>query len=228
MAFNQIPVIGLIPARAGSKGIKDKNIIELRGKPLIAYSIEAGIKSNFVDNVVVSSDSLNILDISAQIGATVINRPAHLATDSANINDCIFHAIQELNLEQAYIILLQATSPLRSAEHIDAAFELLKEQNAKNLVSVFEVNHHPYKSYLHEGKYLKPLISKEYLHKNRQELPNVYQPNGAIYIFTVENFLIQQRIPDEEVIPYIMPQAISIDIDTYDDLKHIEYYIEEH
>lgn len=218
-------MIGLIPARSGSKGIKNKNISLVKNKPLIQYSIEAGLESKHIDKVVVTSDSKKIIDISKEIGAKIIERPKELAKDTSNINDVIKHAIEEMKISEGYISLLQPTSPLRTSDDINNAFNRLKSENADNLVSVCTIEHHPYKSYIPSGKFITPLFKEEYLNKNRQELPTTYRPNGAIYIFQIQDFLVKGKIPNEAVIPLVMSAESSIDLDNNIDMVLIQHYL---
>ena len=118
-------ILAVIPARGGSKRLPNKNILDLAEKPLIAWSIEAGLNSKYIDTVVVSSDSDDILDISKKFGADIIKRPDELASDTATSFDAIKHTIENTIETFDYVILLQPTSPLRNNSHIDEAFELL-------------------------------------------------------------------------------------------------------
>jgi len=121
--------LAIIPARGGSKRLPRKNVLNLNFKPLIAYSIEAGIGSKYVDDLVVSSDNEEILNISKALGADTIVRPNYLASDTATTFDAIRHALENIS-GYDYIVLLQPTSPLRTSKHIDEAIELLDEKNA--------------------------------------------------------------------------------------------------
>ncbi|WP_417319154.1 cytidylyltransferase domain-containing protein [Emcibacter sp.] len=222
MSFNNIPVVAIIPARAGSKGIPDKNITPVCGKPLIQYSIDAALGSKYIDRVVVSSDGQKILETAQNLGAEQLQRPAELATDQASSHLLISHAIQALGLENSYIILLQPTSPLRTSAHIDDAFIEMAHRNAENLISVYQPPETPYKAYkLTDDGYLTGLISKEAPYMRRQDLPPAFFPNGAIYIFSAKNFLKEDKIPSEKVIPFEMTPGDSIDVDTPEDIARI-------
>ena len=143
----QKKVLAIIPARSGSKGIKDKNIINLNGKPLIAYSIEAGLKSKYIDKVVVTTDGEEIAKVARAYGAEVpFMRPDYLSSDTAKTIDAVMHCIEEmkrLGEEYDYIVLLQPTQPLRQSWHIDEAIELILEKDEEALVSVSKVKDHP-------------------------------------------------------------------------------------
>lgn len=220
--------MGLIPARGGSKGIPKKNIRLLDGVPLISYSINAGISSNIIDDVFVSSDDSEILNISKNNGAKIIKRPTHLATNDASTHDVILHAINTLNKNNIYdlVILLQPTSPLRNEKHINEAYNLMLEKNSSSLISVSLPEKSPYKHLLiNEKGFLKGIINNKMTFMNRQDLPKTYLPNGAIYIFSINDFLKKNRIPINKTVPYLMSKEESIDIDQYDDILIAEKYL---
>jgi CMP-N,N'-diacetyllegionaminic acid synthase len=139
--------LAIIPARGGSKGIPNKNIMAICGKPLIAYTIEAGKKSKYIDEVVVSTDSDDIKEIAQKYGAKVpFLRPDELSNDSAKSIDLVLHAIdfyKSNNISYDYVILLQPTSPLRTFMHIDEAVEKLIKYDKTSLVSVCEAAENP-------------------------------------------------------------------------------------
>lgn len=217
-------VLGLIPARGKSKGIPRKNIKNLCGKPLIAWTIEEALKSKKLDNVVVSTDDEEIADIAQKYGADVpFMRPAELAGDSTSGIDTVLHAIDELP-DFDSVLLLQPTSPLRTVEDIYGIIELVKGKKACSAVSVSEAISHPYWTYsLENGKLLN-------LYKNetkllRQDLPPAYNLNGALYLAS-RNFLETKRaFKDESTLAYVMPRYRSVDIDDLDDWDFAEYLI---
>lgn len=222
MAFADKKILGIIPARGGSKGLFRKNIVPLNGLPLIAYSIMAGMQSKYIDTVLVSSDDPEILRIANEYGAHTLKRPSELATDSASIQKVISHAIEKIGKQgEVYdiVVLLQPTSPLRTAEHIDAAFMRLNSCDSTSLISVYKPDKSPYKCFVcSTSGYLEGLISKDAPFMNRQDLPEVFMPNGAIYIFSIADFLKESRIPVNRIVPFIMTTEESIDIDTRADL----------
>ncbi len=218
-------IIAIIPARGGSKEIPRKNIRLMSGKPLIALSIEAALKSKCIDRVVVSTEDKEIAEISREYGAEIIERPKELAKDESSTIDAILHALEVLKAENYnpdIIILLQPTSPLRNAEDIDSAIELFLNSDCESVVSVREVGHSPYWCFEIEDGYLKSLFGDEYLRMRRQELEKVYMPNGAIYISTPENLRKYKGFYCLRTIPYIMPPERSIDIDNEIDLMLAE------
>lgn len=209
--------LAIIPARSGSKGLKDKNIKLLNGKPLIAYTIEAAINSEFFDNIIVSTDSEKYAEISRNIGANVpFLRPDYLSDDKATSTDVIIHALDSLrNIGQEYdnFMLLQPTSPLRKSDDIINSVKIMAEKSANAVISVCEVEHSPiYMNTLDETLSMDgflPMGSST----RRQELPNYYRINGAIYLCKVDYFLKYRDFYKENSYAYIMKGIDSIDID---------------
>ena len=223
-------ILAIIPARGGSKRLPRKNIIDLNDKPLIAWSIEAGLNSKYVDRVIVSTDDIEIAKISEKWGADIpFIRPKELATDTATTVDVIMHAI--INLEEAgerydYIMLLQPTSPLRSVVHVDESIELLVDQNMDNVVGVTEVSH-PYEwtNILPHNMSMDDFISDEAYLTRSQDFPKRYQINGAIYLIKkVALLLCKRMICNTRSVAYIMDTSHSIDIDSLHDLKVAAVY----
>lgn len=215
-------IVAIITARGGSKGLPRKNVLDLCGKPLIAHTIDAAIKSNIFDKIVVTTEDQEIKEVSIQYGAEVINRPAELATDTASSIDVTEHSLTYL-LNQgntfSHFMLLQPTSPLRKENHIKESWEKYINQNANSLVSVVEVNHPPQKMLIENNNgAIVPLTQWEDLTKPRQQLEKAYQPNGAIYICNVEKFLENKNIFEKPLTIYKMNNKCSIDIDSSSDL----------
>lgn len=221
-------VLAIIPARGGSKGIKDKNIYPLCGKPLIAYSIEAAKQSRYIDEILVSTDSEKIANVAKEYGASVpFLRPKELAGDTSKSIDAILHAIGTLkNNKQMFdvLVLLQPTSPLRSTEDIDGALEAFSRNSYKSLVSVSEVNDNPIliRTIDESGK-LKRLLNTD-SSVRRQDMKKYYRVNGSIYINLISEVDVNTSFNDN-IIPYIVPQERAVDIDEMKDLAVAEYYI---
>lgn len=223
-------VVAVIPARSGSKGIPNKNLVELGGKPLISWSIEAAIKSKCIDKIIVTSDGDDILEVASQYDEVVlVRRPEELAQDNTPTAPVIVHALNELTIDQKsydYLILLQPTSPLRTAVDIDGAFESIVKSEANSLISVVEPSHHPLKCFkANDDGFIEGLINNEHPFMPRQELPKVFQPNGAIYIISIEAFLQSESFFTDKTKAYIMPANKSIDVDTMEDIQQIEQQI---
>jgi len=213
--------LAIIPARGGSKRLPRKNILDLCGKPLIVWSIESGIKSKYIDKVVVTSDDKEILDISKKFGASIIKRPDELSCDTATTIDAIKHTIDNVEKNYDYIVLLQATSPLRTEKHLDEAIELLVKKNADAIVSVCEMDHSPlWSNTLDKNLSMKGFLRDEVLNKRSQDLAKYYRLNGAIYICKTEELLKEESFfLKEKVFAYKMDKDSSVDIDDLIDFK---------
>lgn len=209
-------ILGIIPARRRSKGIPEKNIKLLNGKPLIFYTIKEALKSKFLDEVVVSTEDKKIAKIAKNYGAKVIKRPRELARDTTPTIDVILHVLDVLegkNYKPDIVVLLQPTSPLRKADHIDSAIDLFLRKNCDFLVSVCQTKKPPHWWFKIERDYMKPILSYKGPTKRRQDLPKTYIPNGAIYISTPEKLRKSSNYFNGRTVPYIMSLEESIDID---------------
>jgi CMP-N,N'-diacetyllegionaminic acid synthase len=222
MLNHKNPVIALIPARGGSKGVPRKNVASLAGKPLIAHTIEAAQGSRQVDETWVSSEDEEILTIAAGYGARTLLRPHELANDEASAVGVVEHFIAELpddlRMRDPFIVYLQPTSPLRSATHIDSALLAMSAAGASSTLSVVEADKSPFKAFqLDSNGRLTSLFNEELSNERRQDLPRCYFPNGAIYVFTVTAFKLRRGFPSNGSLPFIMSIEHSIDIDTASD-----------
>jgi CMP-N,N'-diacetyllegionaminic acid synthase len=208
--------LAIIPARGGSKRLKNKNILKLNNKPLIAYSIEAALASKYIDEVVVTSDNETILEIATSYGTKTIKRPNELATDSSATIDTILHTLEIYNSFDT-IIVLQPTSPLRTSNHIDEAIEEFINKKANGVISVCKTEHSPlWSNTLEKNNKMDNFLSKELLNLRSQDLPEYFRLNGAIYIAKKDKIIEQKTFfIDSNIYAYIMPQEVSIDIDTH-------------
>jgi pseudaminic acid cytidylyltransferase len=212
-------LLAIIPARGDSKRLPRKNILEFSGKPLIAWTIEAALSSKYIDRVVVSTDSQEIANISKKYGADVpFMRPDELATDEATSIDVVIHMLEELeNLHEKYdyILLLQPTSPLRTAKNINDSIKLLQERNSDAIISVCEAEHSPLWCNKIPNDDLSNFLDESILNKPSQELEKYYRLNGAIYLCSVEKLKKEATFfIKNNCIAYKMEQKNSIDIDT--------------
>jgi N-acylneuraminate cytidylyltransferase/CMP-N,N'-diacetyllegionaminic acid synthase len=217
-------VVAIIPARGGSKGVIRKNISTVAGKPLVAWTIETARKSRLLDRVLVTTDDPEIAGISKECGAEApFLRPAALARDDTPGIEPIIHAVgwceENEGYDPASVMVLQPTSPLRTAEDIDRAIYLMREKAADFVVSVTETRHHPCwaKTITGNGR-LEDFIPEKDPISCRQQLPTVYSINGAIYLGKKEAVLKKRAWFTEKTYPYVMPQERSLDIDTPWDL----------
>ena len=213
-------VLALITARGGSKGLPRKNVLLVGGKPLLAWTVDAAISAECVDRVVLSSDDHEIMDAARSAGCDVpFCRPAHLASDVATSVDVVLHALDQLPGYE-YVVLLQPTSPLRTAADIDAAFKLMIESGVPSCVSVCDVDQSPYWMYkVAAGNKLQRLLPEIDGITRRQDLPPIYVLNGAIYIARIDWLRANRSFVGEETVAYLMPKGRSLDIDTAQDFE---------
>lgn len=210
-------ILGLVPARGGSKGVHRKNVREVNGRPLLAYSVDAGQRAEAVDRVVVSSDDPEIRSAAADCGADVIERPAELATDEAPTEPVIVHAVETLRAAgESYdlVVLLQPTSPLRTATHVDEALEHYRECEADTLVSVTAEHPKRWRRTDHGAERVG-----DDARTRRQDMEPEYVENGAIYVVPAARFLDDSRLSLGHTVLYEMDEAASIDVDTEADLR---------
>lgn len=219
----------IIPARGGSKGIPNKNIIDCAGHPLIYYSINAAIKSRIFSKIIVSTDSEEIAEISKKYGALVpFLRPEELATDGSLVEDTMVHALKYLennDKKYDYVCLVQPTSPLLASEDVRNVKSTLFSKEADMIVSVGEspIN----------IRWARPLpedlsmkrFDRNVCGTNKQLFKNTYYLNGAIYMGKWEIFYEKKNYYQQKTYAYVMSYEKSIDIDNYSDLKMVEYLL---
>jgi len=228
----KLNILGVIPARGGSKGIKKKNITKILGKPLIYYTIKAAKKSKIISDLIVSTDSKEIAKISKKIGADVpFIRPKSLATDKTQTLPVIKHALKKIELKKKkifdYIVLIQPTCPLRTSKDIDLSVLRLIKSKFHSITSITDVGAtHPYRMKIIKNKRLKNFINQGYENmKPRQELKKVFIRNGAIYAFKRSVLLKEKSLVSKKNLPYIMPKERSINIDSHEDLLLAKFYL---
>lgn len=222
-------ILAIIPARSGSKGLKDKNVKEMNGKPLIAYTIEVAKESELFSDIIVSTDSEKYANISKKYGAEVpFFRSEDLSGDGASTNDVVIEVLENLEKigkEYDTFIILQPTSPLRTVEDLRNAYGLYKKNKANSVVSVCEMEHSPlWSNTLSESNSMDNFLEK-IGNKNRQQLEKYYRINGAIYISNVEYFKKYKNFYKEKSYAYIMSREHSIDIDEELDFRIAEYFM---
>jgi CMP-N-acetylneuraminic acid synthetase len=227
MKMKKKPILALIPARAGSKGIPRKNIKELAGRPLIDYTIQAARQAASVSRVVVSTDSREIAEIATACGAEVpFLRPAQLASDTASTMEVVMHTLHKLaqngeNYE--YLVLLQPTSPLRTAEDIEACIQKAFACG-EDVVAISEVSDSPIlmRTCEESGKLSALLEGTSTV--RRQDMPVYYRVNGSIYVNKVDGLSVSTSLNDNPV-GYILPKEHSVDIDEPADFALAEFYL---
>ena len=210
-------MIAIIPARGGSKGIPDKNLSLLGGKPLIQWTIEAAQNSKYISRIIVSTDSERIAKTSVELGAEVpFMRPNWLSCDHSKLIDAFDYTLDRMRIDSGFVICLQPTSPFRSALDIDSAWEELECKDADSLASVVEAVNPVVLRTIKKGE-LEQYIPGE-TEINRQGFKPVYALNGAIWISNIKMFIEKESWYVGKTIPYIMPKERSLDIDTPYDL----------
>lgn len=220
-------ILYLIPARGGSKGVLKKNIKLLKGKPLIQYSLEAAIEVSSKNDICISTDSVEIKNIVEDLGVSVpFLRPNSISTDYASSEDVMLHALnyyKNKGLEYDYLVMLQPTSPLRTANHIKKALELV-DSNTELLVSVKETDTNPYYVLFEESENGILEKTKKGTFTRRQDCPVVYELNGAIYVIKVSK-LLEKGYQNLKMSKFVMSKESSVDIDDDIDFKLAELLI---
>lgn len=221
-------MLAIIPARGGSKGLPNKNIKLLNGKPLICYTIEAALKCPEITHVFVSTDSKEIAEVAKIAGAWIPDlRPSDLSSDTASSIDVYRYSLEYLknnfNLNFESFIVLQPTSPLRSAEDINLAIKLFKDRNADSVISYTKESHPIYwHKKINDFGHIQNIFPDNKF-SNRQDFPITYYPNGAIYIFKTILIEIEKTYYTDNTIAFVMPRNKSIDIDDIDDFLYAEF-----
>ncbi len=221
-------VTAVIPARAGSKGIHNKNIIDFCGKPLIAWSIEQAVQSKYVEDVYVSTDGKEIAEISEKYGAEIIWRPADLASDTASSESALIHAVSVMkkNSEINAVVFLQATSPIRLSEDIDNAIDLFFENSYDSLFSMSVLE--DYCIWKKTENELNSLTYDYLKRGRRQEREPLFLENGSIYIFKSEILMKYKNRLGGKIGMYEMPFDRSYEIDSMDDIEMCSYFMKKY
>ncbi|MCL6557484.1 MAG: acylneuraminate cytidylyltransferase family protein [Firmicutes bacterium] len=227
--YKDLSVLGFIPARAGSQGIPGKNVIPLAGRPLLIHTLDAAKKSEVFDHLIVSTDGDEIARIAIQEGADVpFKRPPELSTGDAKGIDVLHHTmrwLEDRGRKHNCVMVLQPTSPLRTAQDITGALDLFIKRNADAVVSVCETEHHPWWSNtLPEDGCMAGFIRAD-VSTNRQNLPKFYRLNGAIYLAQWDFIYRSKTWFGPRTYAYVMPRYRSVDIDDPIDLALAEVLI---
>ncbi|MCC4831109.1 acylneuraminate cytidylyltransferase family protein [Shewanella sp. 10N.7] len=225
--FKNKKILAIIPARGGSKRLPRKNILNLMGKPLIAWSILAAKDSKYIDKLLISTDDIDIANISNKFGAQVPElRPEELATDKATTKDVILYTLNNFGKHFDVVVILQPTSPLRNSLHIDEALEVYMAKSASSVISVTPCEHPPcWSNTLPHNGSMKGFIKPANV-KRSQDYSQSYRLNGAIYIYDINSFINEKDISyTEHSFSYVMDNESSIDIDTELDFKFAEFYL---
>ena len=213
--------LAIIPARGGSKGIPRKNIVPLCGKPLIAYTIESALASEYIDKVTVSTDCDEIAKIAVGLGSELIKRPAELATDKAPAILTVLHVIESMKDTFDAVVLLQPTSPLRTAKHIDEAIKLFTE-TGQDVCSISPVSDHPLLIRKLGADFKLEHLVQLNSTVRRQDMKQYFRVNGAIYINEL-SMLNAETSMNDNTIGYEMQWEYGLDVDEFKDLALAEW-----
>lgn len=226
MNSNISPILALIPARGGSKGISRKNLALVCSRPLVWHTLRAAQMTPCVSEVWLSSDDDEILAIGSEVGVHTLKRPLEFSNDEASAVFVVQHFLNVLSVDilalDPIVLYLQPTSPMRNASHIIEALELMQQEEAKSVVSVVAQRHSPFKSFRLDSRgRLQSLFDETLSNARRQDLPQTYIPNGAIYGFYASEFNSRRGFPSNDGAAYIMSERESLDVDTPEDLEKI-------
>ncbi|MDT0688595.1 acylneuraminate cytidylyltransferase family protein [Salegentibacter sp. F188] len=210
-------VLGIIPARGGSKGVPGKNIRKFEGKPLISYAIETGKKSKFLSELVVNTEDEEISRISEEYNCRVITRPVEFASDTSNVVETVLDTLQKFEAENFFfdaVLLLQPTAPLRTAKDIDNAIKMLESEGTDAVISMVSVgDHHPARMYrMKDNKAVSEM--PEFENTRRQDLPEKYIRNGCIYLVRTEILKKEKTFMPKSKAVYVMDAEWAVNIDT--------------
>jgi len=225
-------IIGLIPARGGSKGVPRKNVREIEGNPLIAYAIECAKKCPSIDHVVVSTDDDEISRVAEKFGAEVpFLRPSELARDTAAMLPVLRHAVEFL--EDHYkkridlVVLLDPTGPLRTVEDVEGAIEMHKESKCEMVISGNVARKNPYFNMVKEkdNGFVELVCSSEESIVCRQDAPKVYDLNTVVWVYSRKAVMEDNARLSKETMLYQIPAARTIDVDSEEDIELLEEYL---
>tara|TARA_E500000075_G_C6983355_1_gene318141 strand:+ start:489 stop:1166 length:678 start_codon:yes stop_codon:yes gene_type:complete len=222
MKFNAI-----VPFRKLSKGMINKNFKKIAGIPL--WQIAANQATRTCDSLLISTDATENLSTEDDRNIIINMRPERLAKDSTKMSEVIHYLIDEYHLIDENIVLLQPTSPLRTDKSIQQAMNLYESQNFSMVMSVVQKDSAVLKNGFLDGRSFRPINNISYCFENRQSLPNIYGPNGSIYIFSAKNFMKNKDFPTDAIGTVIMDEIESLDInDKYDYEKAEELFSNYH
>lgn len=221
--------LAVIVARGGSKGLPGKNVADLGGKPVVAWSVSAAKDSKYLDRIILSSDDDKIIEAAKAAGCEApFRRPVALASDEAPVSKTLIHALDALDEAFDYLVLLQATSPLRTGEDIDGVLEAC-DHGASAVVSVTAAAKPPeWLCALDKSNHLSPIIPGQGLRTRRQDLTTAYMPNGAVYAARTDWFRQHMSFYSDETVGFVMPTERSVDIDGVQDLMIARWLVQSH
>ena len=215
--------ISIIPLRAGSKGLISKNVLPINGKPLYMYTLEKALKHT--ERSIISTDIESIFLKEFPKNVKIVKRKKHLANDNSPLSDVLTDLFKSSEFEEEIAVLLQATSPLRNDEDINNAIKMYESNQYSMVMSIVEQDSKSLKYGLVKDNIYEPIHNSSSVFMNRQDLPKVYAPNGAIYIFSIKDYLINNTYPTSKIGAYLMPKSRSIDIDCQKDFDIVSQEI---
>ena len=216
-------VVGIIPARLNSKRLVNKNFRNFRGKPLYAHTTD--LASKILPLSILSTDNKDLKQSALPSNIVIDERKESLCQDTTSINEVIKYIIEEYELRHKDIMLLQPTSPLRKASDILNSYNMFKSNYCSQVISISKADQSILKHGFLENNKFVPISSSSFLNMNDQELPDIYRPNGAIYIFKADEFIkCGNKLPNSNLLGYLMPKSHSIDINTMTDMVEAEKY----
>ena len=217
-----LDVIAVVPVRAGSKGLPGKNIRTLGGKPLYLHAVLQGLR--FADKCIITTDIPEILSSSPPDGALILARSAELSADLTTMSEVINDIILKLKLTNETILLLQATSPLRTDADVESTLDLYAKNTYEMVMTVAQTGSEVLKHGIITGQKYLPISNPKYCFENRQNLPKVFCHNGAVYVFNANTFVTHGSLPYENIGTVVMPKISSLDIDTLAQFEVAEKY----
>ena len=224
--INKKKILAVIPARSGSVGLPDKNILPFGGKPLVAHTINIARKSIYIDHLICSTDSEKIKKIALKYKCSVpFLRPKYLSTNKTSMLDVLFHLTKKFT-DYFYLVLLQPTSPLRTTSDIDEAIKKCEQTNAFSVVSVNKMEKSSTWMFnLTQKQAMLPIFKNTNYNKRRQDLRDTYILNGAVYVIRYSNILKKLSFINKKTVAHIMPTERSVDIDNFFDFKLAEMWL---
>ncbi len=217
----QSDLIAIIPARGGSKGLPGKNTMELAGKPLYRHSVDAALEAG-ISRVIISTDIDEIFEHKLPARVSVIRRPDSLAGDNVPMKDVLLDIFKQQQIGDCTVVLLQPTSPLRKPSHISEGIEKFRSSEWTLIMGVCEAPSSVLKWGTVENNKFVPLSEPRFCFANRQSLPAVFRPNGALYVFDSKQFVSDEDFNSDAIGPVLMTQAESLDIDTLEDFERCQ------
>ena len=222
-------VTAIIPARSGSKGIRNKNLQKINGQSLVQIALKNACSAKEINEVYLSSDSKKILVQAKKfLGVKIHKRDKKSASDSASSKDVLKSFLKLKNFQNKILIYIQPSSPLKNFDHLNKSIKIFKKYKINTLISCYkadnDLNEKIFKSFIKEKKNIKPLYKKNSLYTNRQNLKEILIPNGAFFIFRISKQFLKNYINFKNSFGYIMKKRDAIDINNYDDFKKVKKF----